>query len=98
MTYQLVDQALTEWLGSHPVHMSTEYKGEEVRSFDVVSPTGDKVQVWIDPLGSGDQVQVHVWDYRRRRQDLTGNIADVARLIDTAYETARQWLGESSMR
>jgi hypothetical protein len=98
MTYQAIDEALAEWLARHPVHMLMKYKDDEVRTFDVVSSSGDQIQVWIDPPRPSGQVGVHVWDYHHRRsKDLNGDVAEVAKLVDEAYITAREWLGESSV-
>jgi hypothetical protein len=94
MTYQLIDEALERWLTDHSVKMYTSDREEQVRSFDVVGPTGKKVQVWIDSPSFDGEVNVHVWDYRRRREDLSGAVADVVSLVDTAYMIARRWLAD----
>lgn len=92
MSFDPVDEVLEQWLRVHKVRLYKEFKGEPVRSFDVVSPTGDKVQIWIDPVSDRGDVHVHIWDYRRRRRDLSGTISELIRLVDDAHATAQAWL------
>lgn len=92
MSFEPVDEVLEPWLQVHKVRLYTEFKGEPVRSFDVVSPAGDKVQIWIDPVTEGGDVQVHVWDYARRRRDLSGTISELVKLVDEAHAIALTWI------
>ncbi len=78
MSYQSIDAALSSWARGHNLHLSTEYKDEPVRSLDVVSARGRKVQIWVDPPSAG-RVTVHVWDYRHRQEEASG---DQNELID----------------
>jgi len=92
MSIEPVDRILERWLQTHGVRLNKEFKGEPVRSFDVVSPAGGKVQIWIDPVSDQGDVQVHVWDYRRRRRDLSGTIWELVRLVDKAHAIAQNWV------
>jgi len=92
MSFEPVDRVLEGWLQAHGVRLYKEFTGEPVRSFDVVSPAGDKVQIWIDPVSDQGDVQVHVWDYRRRRRALSGTISELVRLVDEAHAIAQIWV------
>ncbi len=94
MSYTRVDAALAQWASANQLVWSTEFKDAEVRSTSVVDDKGGKVQIWVDPPGAAS-VMVHVWDYRRRREDLTSDLPNLSRSLDRALAVARRWLAEA---
>jgi hypothetical protein len=94
MSYERVDQILGPWSSAHQLHVYTEYKDEPVRSMDMVGRNDAKVQIWIDPVSPDGIVSVQLWDYRSRRNQLSGPVVDLNRLLDAAYEEATEWLSE----
>ncbi len=94
MSYELVDQILKPWSSAHQLHVYTEYKDEAVRSMDMVGDKDSKVQIWIDPVSPDGVVSVHLWDYHRRRKQLSGPVVDLNKLLDAAYQEATEWLSE----
>ena len=44
--------------------MQTEYKGEEVRSTDIIDNNKKKWQLWLVPVDSEDKCVIHYWDYK----------------------------------
>jgi hypothetical protein len=93
MSYELIDAAILNWTAKHGLHLYTSYRDEEVRSVDLVGSNGQRCQLWVDPPDHTGKVQVHVWDYHKRRQDCKTVISDLPRCLDEAYETAAQWVG-----
>ena len=48
-------------IGGYP-----EYKGEPVRSIQIVGARRSKIQIWVDPASPAGIVSVHLWDYHRQ--------------------------------
>jgi hypothetical protein len=94
ISYEAVDPILQPWSAAHTIHVFTEYKDEPVRTMDIVSDNGSKIQIWIDPPTSDSLVSVHVWDYSSRRRDLSAPLADLATLLDDSFAQATVWLSE----
>lgn len=93
MGYALIDSAINEWVSKNRLHLYTSYREEEVRSVEIVSERGDRFQIWIDPP-KAEIVGVHVWDYKRRRVDLEGNLTTLPATLDVAHETVMRWTGD----
>jgi hypothetical protein len=91
--HELRDPAITAWAAKHTLHLYTTYRDEEVRSVELVGSDGRKCQLWIDAPDQSGNVQVHAWDYKKRREDCKGTVADLPRCLDQAYATAMKWLG-----
>ena len=66
MSYELVDEVLESWCSAHQLQVSTEYKGEPVRSIQIVGARRSKIQIWVDPASPAGIVSVYVWDYHRQ--------------------------------
>jgi hypothetical protein len=94
MSYELVDEVLESWCSAHQVQVSTEYKGEPVRSIQMVGAKHSRIQIWVDPVSPAGIVSVHVWDYRSRRKELSGPVVDLNTLLDGAYQLATKWLDQ----
>lgn len=94
MSYELVDEVLEPWSSAHRLHVYTEYKDEPVRSMDMVGSKGSKVQIWIDPVSADGIVSVQIWDHHSRRRDLSGPVADLGKLLNTAHQEATEWLSD----
>jgi len=92
MSYESIDPAVTAWAAKYGLHLYTTYRDEEVRSVDLVGSDGRKCQVWIDAPDQSGHVQVHVWDYKKRRENYKTTTADLPRALEQAYATARKWL------
>lgn len=90
MSYIVVDPVIKAWSERHSFLLFTLYKDSEVRSVNVVSETGRKFQIWIDHP-KGDQISVHVWNYKKQRQDWEVNVADLNTALEEAASTVREW-------
>lgn len=75
-----------------------EFKDVEVRAIDVVSPSGAKCQIWIDPPDVEGLVGVHVWNYRDKRADIYVPAAQLRASLNKAYATAHSWLSKTPPR
>lgn len=94
MSYSDIDPIISRWTKGHRLFLYTRYQDSDVRSIEIVDSRGCKYQIWIDEP-KGDQVAVHVWDYRRRRRDLQVEISVLEDGLDEAYATLRKWTAES---
>jgi hypothetical protein len=92
MSYASIDSVISTWAKNHKLHVYEQYKDEEVRSVEFVGTDGEKCQLWIDPPDPKGTVQVHLWDYKKRRQDCKVSINDLQACLDTARTTALSWL------
>ena len=52
MSFAPIDEDLRRWASNNGFHVSTEYKGYDVRSFELATRFGS-VQVWIEPQPDG---------------------------------------------
>lgn len=92
MSYESIDPVIAAWATEHALHLYTTYRDEEVRSVDLVGSNGRKCQLWIDAPDQSGNVQVHVWDYKKRRENYTAMTGDLRRSLEQAYVTATKWL------
>jgi hypothetical protein len=92
MSYESIDPIINAWVTKHALHLYKSYRSAEVRSVELVSSSGRKCQLWIDAPDPSANVQVHVWDYKKRRVDYITTIADLPRFLEQAYMTAMNWL------
>ena len=91
MSFEIVDPKLEKWASSRGLHIYSEYRDEEVRSIDVVSPTGKRFQIWLDPPASDGRTIVHVWDYRRRRKSIASDLRNLESQLERAYCLIQSW-------
>lgn len=91
MSYAEIDPIIFAWVEKHGFCLSTEYQDSVVRSVDVVSASGLKFQVWVDIPHCG-MVEVHLWDYKKRRCDWEVVIADLATCLETVASTVFLWM------
>jgi hypothetical protein len=96
MSYKSIDDAILNWTAKHKLHLYTTHRDEEVRSVDFVGGSGQRCQLWIDVPDDLGNVQVHVWDYMKRREDYATVISDLPRCLEKAYKTATEWAGVGS--
>jgi hypothetical protein len=92
MSYDVIDSVLKRWATAHGLHIYSEFKGEAVRSTDLVDAQGRRCQMWLDPPDSGGRVGVHVWDYRKRRKDFTGSVETLGEVLEQALVQGKEWL------
>jgi hypothetical protein len=93
MSYESIDPIISVWATTHGLHLYTSYRDEEVRSVDLVGNNGHKCQLWIDAPDQSGNVQVHVWDYKKRLEVYKSTTSDLPRSLEQAYATATRWLG-----
>ena len=93
MSYETIDPILTRWAQATGQTLQTLYKDSEVRSFEVYGNGGKKFQLWIDPP-SGKYVEVHAWDYRKRRADWKPTLDELDTALNAALTQIRRWCGQ----
>ena len=64
MNFDKVDKIFSQWAQRSGLNVQREYKGEEVRSTDIVDSNNKKWQLWLVPVDSEDQCVVHYWNYK----------------------------------
>lgn len=70
--------------------MQIEYKGEEVRSTDMLDSNNKKWQLWLVPVDLKDQCVIHYWNYKDisrhtkvSNSKLQQELANIERIIKT---------------
>ena len=96
MTFESIDANLDAWAREHQLAVQREYRGEEVRSFEIVDAQGCRYQIWIDPPLPGSPIGVHVWDFGNRRLDATSERQELTSALTAALDKVRQWIGEAA--
>jgi hypothetical protein len=91
MNFNTIDPLLRAWASRNSIPLSTRYKEDEVRSFELAGPVG-RAQIWVEVNGG---ITVNVWDYRKRRQNLPADATTLERLLDEALIVARAWCDKS---
>jgi len=92
MSYERIDEIISAWATDFRLTVYREYKDVEVRSTDVVSSSGAKCQIWIDPPDADDKVGVHVWNYKEKPADSYLPISQLRDALKSAYATALAWV------
>lgn len=91
MNYGDLDSVILPWAREHGLHIHTDYKGEEVRSIEVVSNNGTRCQIWVDPPTDPNAVVVHAWDFKRRHERFSASTSGIRESLDRAYAAVRSW-------
>ena len=94
MSYQQIDEVINAWATDLRLSVRKEFKDAEVRSTDVVSSSGAKCQIWIDPPNTEGLVGVHVWNYKDKRADSSVSLSQLRDSLNNAYATAQSWLSK----
>jgi len=64
MNFKKVDKIFSQWAQYSGLHVQIEYKGEEVRSTDILDSNNKKWQLWLVPVDLEDQCVIHYWNYK----------------------------------
>jgi hypothetical protein len=98
MNYESIDPIISVWATKHNLHIYTTYRDEEVRSVDLIGSNDRKCQLWIEAPDQSGNVQVHIWDYKKRKRDYKVGANNLPRCLEDAYATATKLLttGDSS--
>jgi hypothetical protein len=87
MSSQAIDPILNKWAEAHSLNIQKFYKESEVRSVDFIDAIGNRsFQIWIDEPTRDGFVYVHVWDFKKRREDWTVSIASLQETLETAVK------------
>lgn len=92
MDYNEIDPILEEWARSNNLHVFKMDREMEVRSIEVVSREGKRFQIWVDLPNSKNKIGVHVWDYKKKRQDYLTSPNELTDCLEKAYLTVKTWL------
>ncbi len=64
MNYQIVDHDFKRWVKDAGLPLFTEYKGEEVRSTEIIDNNKTKWQLWLVPVEKEGECVIHYWNYK----------------------------------
>ena len=64
MKFKKVDKVFSQWAQGSGLNVQIEYKGEEVRSTDILDSSNMKWQLWLVPVDSEEQCVIHYWNYK----------------------------------
>ena len=99
MRYTQIDPVLVPWAKTHGLFVATQFKGEEVRSIQIVDDAGDSYGLWIALPREDDSVTVAIAEHKApsrkaRRQTFTTKIAELGETLESAYAVAESWIRE----
>jgi hypothetical protein len=93
MKYSDLDHTLASWATRHSLLLYSEYKGEAVRSVDIVDDSGKSYQIWLE-ITKNENIKIRCWDKKNERKDIECSLPHLARSLDDAYSTVEQWIKE----
>ena len=91
--YTPIDDALRQWAGRNGIHIATEYKDCEVRSFELATQFGS-VQIGIEPRSHGGFDAVgcnNRLGEARRLERVNIQQPDVGPALDELLASVRRW-------
>jgi hypothetical protein len=91
MSYDKIDSILIPWADSRRLHIHTDFKDVEVRSIDIVSPKGERFQIWIDEPDNKGNTAVHVWNMKKRKKDYSATLSSFLDQLEVAYQQVLGW-------
>jgi hypothetical protein len=84
-----------QWAASRGITIQTQYRDDEVRSFYIWSSDHSrKAHVGVSRINDND-VELTVFDGRKRRQRLSCDPESITSLLEEASELARSWIDEA---
>jgi hypothetical protein len=83
--YTVIDSVIHRWSEMHQLPLMKKYKDAEVRSFDFTDQSGNRYQLWIDPPNEKGLIEIHAWDYRKRRKNVITTTARFLESLEIVY-------------
>jgi hypothetical protein len=88
-----VDRALGDFCEEFGLHLSTEYRDEEVRSIDVVDDQASSYQIWLEQSDSGWIVRL--WNRKSRSAEFPTVSGELLGTLRSAYRELERWITEA---
>ena len=88
-----IERALSDFCDEFGLLMSTTYRGEEVRSIDVVDDQACSYQIWIEQSETGWMVKL--WDRDSRSAEFPTGSDDLLDTLRSSYCELEIWLAEA---
>ena len=89
MNFSQVDPTIHAWARANNLPLSIRYQDSDVRSFELVGPSG-RAQLWVEV---NEQIKVCVWDFRKRKEFFVTELSGLDAALDRAARLARPWCG-----
>jgi len=83
--YKQVDRPFFEWAKSKNLHIYTQYKDYDVRSFDLVLSADLKWQIWLEPIPESGKCTIQYWDYKTNKYRKTVKVDKLKDTLDKIY-------------
>jgi len=91
MSYLKIDPILKRWACDNDLHIYTSHQDYDIRSLDIVSPSGKRFQLWIDELDVNEKSTVHIWDFKKKRKDYQCDLNVLVDNLNMAYRKIIDW-------
>ncbi len=93
MNFTSIDNELLNWAKLNMLNLSTQYRDEDVRSFELADSNGNPYQIWIDY--KNEAWYVNAWDYKKRKFRCKSNTS-IQYTLDVALENVEQWIKDQA--
>ena len=90
--FKIIDDQLNLWAKPKKLHIYTQYKDVEVRSIDIVTPKGNKYQLWLE-ICPKHIIEVCVWDYGKLSARYKTTYDIFTETLDIARDMISFWDG-----
>lgn len=91
MSYFKIDPILNKWAQDNTLHIYTSHQSYEVRSIDIVSPSGKRFQLWIDEPDENENILIHIWDLKMKQKDYQCDLNNLFNKLNEAYKDLTNW-------
>ena len=92
LDYSTIDPELFRWASEKGYTVQTRYRDDVVRAFEIWSNDNQKKsEIGITKITETD-VELGVFDGKKRRERMSSSIDDFAKLLDRAERLALQWI------
>lgn len=92
LDYSKIDPELYRWARAKNYTIQTRYRDDVVRGFEIWSDDNQKKsEIGISKLTETD-VELVVFDGKKRREWMTSSVDDLTNLLDQAERLAKQWI------
>ncbi len=90
MSYSKIDFIIEKWASDNALHLYKEYKGEEVRSVEIINSVGKKHQIWIDPPRE-NKITVSAWNFKKKSKTWKVKYKQLESTLSEALNQVNNW-------
>jgi hypothetical protein len=86
MGYREIDPVLMPWALGKGVHVLMHHRDTEVRGIMIYDPSGQRRNMWIDPLDEKGRIGLHAAMFDGWKIDRTVTAAELRNALDEVYD------------